>query len=90
MDPVLGRVVVEREELVEVVGDLGDGLGELCAVGEFERGDRATGVVAVLGVPDLRQGLLRAGVRGLRQRSEDVADLVEPAALFPARREHLA
>src|SRR3954451_7913215 len=26
MDPVLGGVVVEREELVEVVGDLGDGL----------------------------------------------------------------
>jgi hypothetical protein len=53
MDPVLGGVVVERQELVEVVGDLGDGLGELRSVGQFERGDRASGVFTILGVPDL-------------------------------------
>jgi hypothetical protein len=58
---VLGRVVVEREQLAQVVGDLGDGFGELGAVGELERGHGAAGVIAVLGVPDFGQGLLRAG-----------------------------
>jgi hypothetical protein len=50
---VLGWEVVERQEFVEVVDDFGDGLGELRAVGELERGNRAAGVVAVLGVPDV-------------------------------------
>jgi hypothetical protein len=36
---VLGRVVVEREQLVEVAGDLRDCLGELRSVGGLERGD---------------------------------------------------
>jgi hypothetical protein len=57
--PVLAREVVEGEQLVEVVGDLRDGLAELGAVGELERGDSAAGVVAVLGVPDLGQGPVR-------------------------------
>jgi hypothetical protein len=78
MHPVLGGIVVEREQLVEVVGDLADGFAELRAVGQLEPGDRAAGVFTVLGVPDLRQGLLRAGVRGLGERSEDVADLMKP------------
>jgi hypothetical protein len=34
--PVLGRVVVERQQLVEVVGDLRDGLAELRPVGGLE------------------------------------------------------
>jgi hypothetical protein len=59
VDPVLGREVVEREQFVLIVDDLADGFGELGAVGELERGDGASGVVAVLGVPDLGQGLLR-------------------------------
>jgi hypothetical protein len=46
MDPVLGREVEEREQLVEIVGDLRDGFAELGAVGELERRDRAAGVVA--------------------------------------------
>jgi hypothetical protein len=62
VDPVLGRVVVEPQQLVQIVGDLGDGLGEFGAVGQLKRGDGTAGVVAVLGVPDLGQGLLRAGV----------------------------
>jgi hypothetical protein len=62
MDPVLGRVVVEREQLVQIVGDLRDGLGVFGVVGELERGDGTAGVVAVLGVPDLGRGLLRPGV----------------------------
>jgi len=56
--PVLGREVVEREQLVQVVGDLSDGLWELGAVGQLERGDGTSGVLAVLGVPDLGQSLL--------------------------------
>jgi hypothetical protein len=64
--PVLGREVVEGEQLVEVVDELGDSFGELGAVGELERGDRAAGVVAVLGVPDLGEGAFRAGVGGFR------------------------
>jgi hypothetical protein len=47
MHPVFGGVVVEREQLVEVVGDLRDGFGELGAVGELERGDGAAGAGAV-------------------------------------------
>src|SRR6266536_3405072 len=89
MDPVLGGEVVEREQLVEIVGDLGDGLAELVAVGQLERGHGAAGVLAVLGVPDFGEGLLRPGVGGLGQRGEHVADLVEPAALLPGGGEHL-
>jgi hypothetical protein len=64
--PVLRGEVVERQQFAEVVGDLRDGFGEFGAIGQLERGDGAAGVVAVLGVPDLGQGLLRTGVRGLR------------------------
>src|SRR6478752_5696240 len=37
MDPVLGRVVVELQQHLQVVGDLGYGLGELAAVFHRER-----------------------------------------------------
>ena len=77
MDPVLGRVVVEGEQLVQVVGDLGDGFGELGAVGQFERGDGASGVVAVICVPDLGQGALGRRVSRLRQRRQNVGNLVD-------------
>src|SRR5690625_4513793 len=53
VNPVLGRVAVELQEHVEVVGDLGDRLGVLGAVVELERFDRDLGVVEVLGVVDL-------------------------------------
>src|SRR5438477_2172586 len=33
VDPVLARVVIEGEQLVQVVGDLRDGFGELGTVG---------------------------------------------------------
>jgi hypothetical protein len=84
-----GRVV-EREQLVEIVGDLVDCFAELGAVGQLERRHGAASVLAVLGVPDLGQGLLRAGVRGLGQGAEHVGDLVEPAALLAGLGEHLA
>ena len=50
VDPVLGGVVVEREQHVEVVGDLRDGLGPLGAVVGGERLGGGLGVVLVLGV----------------------------------------
>src|SRR5665647_3933701 len=56
VDPVLGGVVVEREQLLDVIGDLRHGLGEL---GPVERGEglhSGPGVVGVLGAPDLGQG----------------------------------
>jgi hypothetical protein len=41
VDPMLGWVVVERQQFVEVIGDLGDRLGPLGAAvgGERVRGD---------------------------------------------------
>jgi hypothetical protein len=69
MHLVLGRVVVERQQLLLILGDLGGGLGELRPVGGGEGLDCLAGAVLVLGVPDLGQGLLRARVRGLRQRN---------------------
>jgi hypothetical protein len=76
VDPVLGGAVVEGQQDVEVIDDLRDGLGPLRAVVGLERFRRFDGVVLVLGVVDLRERSLRAGVRGLGQRSENVAKLV--------------
>jgi hypothetical protein len=45
--PVLGGVVVERQQLVQVVGDLGDGLAELGSVGGLELLDGVEGVLLV-------------------------------------------
>jgi len=50
VDPAFGRVVVERQQLVQVVGDLGDGLAELGAVGGLELLDGIEGVLLILGV----------------------------------------
>jgi len=57
--PVLGGVVVERQQHVYVLGDLGDRLGPLGAVVGLERLDRLQGVVAVLGVVDLGERSFR-------------------------------
>ncbi len=90
VDPVLGGEVVDGEQLLEVVGDLRDGLGEPRDVGGLEAVHRGQGVAAVLGAPDPGQGLLRARMCGLRERGEHVGDLVEPVSLLPGGREHLA
>jgi hypothetical protein len=76
VDPVLGGVVVERQQHVEVVADLRDRLGPFGAVEVDERSGGVGGVLAVLGVVDLGQRSLRAGLGRLRQRGEDVADFV--------------
>ena len=66
MDPVLGWVVVERKQLVEIVGDLRDRLRELRPVASLEGLHGVEGVTAVLGVPDLGQRLLGPGMRRAR------------------------
>jgi hypothetical protein len=77
MDPVLGRKVVERQQLLDVVGDLGDRLRKLRTIGRLELLDRGAGVGLVLGVPDLCKRLLRPRVRRLRQRGKNIRYLVE-------------
>jgi hypothetical protein len=90
MHPVPGGIVVEREQLIHVVGDLRGGRGELRPVDGTEGLHRGQGVLLVFSTPDLRQGLLRPRVRGLRQRGQHVRRLVEPAAALPSLGEHLA
>ena len=90
MDPMLGREVIEREQNLGVIDDLGDGPGPFRAERIGEGLDRGLGVGPVLGVADLREGLLRGGVRGLRQRGEDIRRLVDPASLRPGLGEDLA
>jgi hypothetical protein len=63
VDPVRGGIVVEGQQFVDIVGDLGCGFGEFRAVGGVERLDRVQGMSAVLGVPDLGQRFLRPRVR---------------------------
>jgi len=90
MHPVLGRVVVEREQLLEIVGDLRGSLGELRAIPVLEGLGRRAGVVLVFGVPDLGQRLLRARMGRLRQRGQDIGDFVKPPPLLLRLGEHLA
>ena len=79
---MLGRVVVEREQRVELLGDLRGRLGELRTELDLEGLRRNLRVLLVLGVVDLGERRLRRRVRRLRQRGEDIALDVEPAALL--------
>ncbi len=87
---MLGGVVEELEQYVEIVGDFGDRFGILRPVVEGEGLDGFECVVFVFGVVDLGQRRPRAWVRRLGQRGEDVPGFVEPAALFPGCGEHVA
>ena len=53
MDPVLGRVLVELQEHIGIIDDLGDRLGIQGAVIDLERFDRDLGLVDVLGIVDV-------------------------------------
>ena len=75
MDPVLGGVVVEREEHVDVVGDLHRGFGPLGPVITLERLHRRQSVLFVLGLPNLRQ-------RGLRARLDRFGQAIEGVRYF--------
>lgn len=67
MDPVLGREAVDRQQHLDIVGDLRDGLGELRPVSGLERPHGVEGVSAALGVPDLGQGRVQAVVYAYRR-----------------------
>jgi hypothetical protein len=75
VDPVLGGEVVEGEEHVGVIGDLGDRLGPLRSIVPLEGFDGGEGVVAVLGVSDLCDRPAGSRLRRLRQRVEHVLRL---------------
>ena len=60
---MLGGVVVERQQHIDVLGDLRDCLGPLGAVVGIECLDRGHGMVAVLGVVDLGERGFRTWVR---------------------------
>lgn len=66
LPPALGGEVVECEELVGLVGDLLGRFRLLRSIGALEVLDCLLSVAAVLGVADLLQGLLRAGLSRLR------------------------
>jgi hypothetical protein len=89
VDPMLGRVVIERQRHVEVVSDLRGRLGPFRAEFTVERLRGSSGVGLVLGVVDLRQRPLRGRVGRLGQRGEDVADLVPPSPLLRRLGEHV-
>ena len=82
VDPILGGVVVERQQHVDELGDLHDRLGPLGAVVGIECFDRGQGVVAVLGVVDLGQRSFRTWVRRRRQGGKNIGADVEPAPLL--------
>ncbi len=74
---MLGRVVEERQEDVDVVADLGCRFGPFDAELGRERFRRGLGVGFVLRVVDLGQRLLRGRVDRFRQSREDVSELVD-------------
>ena len=84
-----GGVVVELQQYVEVVGDLGDRLGVLGAVVDLEGLDRDLGLVDVLGVVDFLERGKRARMCRLWQCSKHIGLLVPPAALLVGVGEHL-
>jgi hypothetical protein len=87
---VLGWVVEEAQQLLGVIGDLGHGLGPLDAVVARERLDGTLGQVAVGRIPDVGQGLARAGLHGLGQAAQHVGDLVDPVTLLAGGRQDVA
>jgi len=67
MDPVLGGVVVELQQHIEVVGDLRGGLGPLHAVVGLNALTAFTARSRVLGVVDLGECCPGARLGGLGQ-----------------------
>src|SRR5436190_10925074 len=80
--PVFGGEVVEGQQLLGVIDDFRHRLWVLGAEQVRKRRDRLLGVLAVLGVADLRQGLARRRMRRLRQCVQYVGRLMHPVALL--------
>jgi hypothetical protein len=72
MDPMLSRILAERQHHISVVDDLGDRLGILGSVVNFEDLDRDLRPIDVLGVLDLPHRHQRTRMRGLRQCSKHI------------------
>jgi hypothetical protein len=75
VDPVLGGEVKEREQLIRVIGDLGDGLGVLGAVGGREVVDRLLGVLTVFGSRIYASALRAAGWAEVGRQSRTLITL---------------
>jgi hypothetical protein len=84
---MLGWEIVEAQQLLGIIDDLGHRLGPLDAIVAGEHLDGALGVVAVGGVADLGQRRARPGLHGLGQAGEHVGELVDPVALVAGGRE---
>ena len=76
MHPMLGRILVELQQHVGVVDDLGDRLRIFGAVVDFEGLDRELGLVDVLGVVDFPDRRQRTRMCRLRQRGKNIGLLV--------------
>src|SRR5512135_115024 len=87
---MLGRILVELQQHVGVVDDLGDRLRIFGAVVYFEGLDRELGLVDVLGVVDLPYRRQRTWMCRLRQRGKNIGLPVPPATLLTSVGEHLA
>jgi hypothetical protein len=88
--PVLGRVVVEGEQHIEVVGDLRGRLGPLHTIVGGERLRSCDRQGLVLGLIDFGESLLRVWVCRLRQRGKNIRDLVKPATRLGSVGKHVA
>ena len=82
MLPVLGGEVVERQQDVAVPGQAGRGLVVLRPVGFQEEVEGALGILPGFGHPDVLQAPLGFLLQTLGQLVQDVARLVNPAALL--------
>lgn len=60
---MFGRVLVELQQGVEVVGDLGDGLGVFCPEVDLEGLDRDLGPFDILGVVNVLDRRQRGRMR---------------------------
>lgn len=88
--PMLGRVIVEGQQRIPVLDQLGDRLVPFDAIGFGEEVEGGIGCGLRLGLPDVVEVAFGLGLDGLRHRVQDVHGLVDPATLLPRRSKHLA
>lgn len=87
--PMLGREVVEGQQLVPVLFQAFGGLGVFRLVSLDEEVEPLHRIGAGFGLPDVMEHLPGLGLRQLGQVIQDVARLVDPAPLLPRRGEDL-
>src|ERR671911_1090942 len=89
MTPVLGGVVVEGEQSVPLINDLGHRLGPLLPKLIGEGLDGRLSVLFVLGTADLMNRCLSPRVDALGHGVEDVGGLMDPIPLVAGLGEHI-